>query len=62
MNATTGEPEGFSRDDEAVPDVTQIPLLQLASPSDRVLDEAIRRLVEDLVDEDEITADFGNIP
>jgi hypothetical protein len=62
MNATTGEPEGFSTKDEAVPDVTTIPLLQLAPDGDRVLDAAIRRLVEDVVDEREITAGFGNIP
>jgi hypothetical protein len=62
MNATTGEPEGFPRDDEAVPDVTQIPLLQLAPRGDRTLDAAIRRLIEDVVDEGEITAGFGNIP
>jgi hypothetical protein len=62
MNVTTGEPEDFSGDDEAVPDVTQTPLLELTSQGDRVLEAAIRRLVEDLVDEDEITAGFGNIP
>jgi FXSXX-COOH protein len=61
MDATTGEPDGFSSDDDAVLNVTQTPLLQL-DPGDSVLGAAIRRLVEDLVEEDEITAGFGNIP
>lgn len=62
MNATTGEPDGFSSDDEAIPDVTQIPLLQLPLPGDSVLDAAITRLIEDVVEAGEITAGFGNIP
>jgi len=62
MNATTGDLEGFSGGDEAVPDVTRIPLRQLAPDGDRVLDAAIRRLVEDIVDEGQITAGFGSIP
>ncbi|MCU7728609.1 hypothetical protein ODJ79_33265 [Actinoplanes sp. KI2] len=62
MNATTGGPEGLSTEDEAVPDVTKIPLLQLVTHGDRVWDAAIRRLVKDVVEADEITAGFGNIP
>lgn len=62
MNATTDGPANFSNRDEAVPDVTKIPLLQLAPDEDRVLDAAIRRLVEDVVEAGEITAGFGNVP
>jgi len=62
MNATTGEPAGFANEDEAIPDVTTIPLLQLAPEGDRVLDAAIRRLVEDVVEGREITTGFGNVP
>jgi FXSXX-COOH protein len=62
MNATSGGPEGISIPDEALPNVTQTPLVQLASQGDRVLDAAIRRLVDDVVNEDEVTAGFGNVP
>ena len=62
MKPTTGEPEGYPRNDEAIPDVTRIPLLRLAPRGDTVLDAALRRLIEDVVTEGEITAGFGNIP
>lgn len=62
MNETTGEPEGATGCSEALPDVTEIPLLSLIPQDDRVLDAAIRRLVEDVVDQRDITASFGNIP
>ena len=62
MNEITGGPEGTAERCDAVPDVTHIPLLDMASQEDRVLDAAIRRLVEDLNDGREITAQFGNAP
>ncbi|WP_433825488.1 hypothetical protein ACQP2E_25645 [Actinoplanes sp. CA-015351] len=58
MNETTGGPGGF---DEAMPDVTEIPLRELDPEEDRVLDAAIRRLVADIVNQREITAGFGSI-
>jgi len=58
MNATTGDPEGLAAQDEAVPDVTEIPLLRLATHGGA----AIRRLINGVVDAGEITAGFGNIP
>jgi hypothetical protein len=36
-------------------------LLDLASHEDRVLDAAIRRVAEDVLNASEITAGFGNI-
>ena len=62
MNATTGDAEGVLSRDDALPDVTQIPLLELAPEGNRVLDAAIHRLVEDIVEDRETTAGFGNIP
>jgi hypothetical protein len=62
MNETTGTPGGVDGGSDAVPDVTQIPLSLLEAQEDRVLDTAIRRLVDDIVSQREITAGFGNIP
>lgn len=62
MNATAGDPEGVPPNDAAIPNVTQIPLLDLEFGDDRVLDAAIRRQQEDILAEYEITAGFGAIP
>ena len=61
MNETTEERGDAWEYGHAVPDVTEIPLVDLAPHEDRVLDAAIRRLVEDVVSQTEITAGFGNI-
>jgi hypothetical protein len=62
MSATTDEPDDSSSDEGVVPDVTRTPLRELDFPGDSVLDAAVRRLIEDVVQEGEITAGFGNIP
>jgi FXSXX-COOH protein len=62
MDETTREPGGVEAGEDAVPNVTQTPLLELASQEDGVLDQAIRRLVEDVTGGQEITAAFSNIP
>ncbi len=62
MDETTGEPKGVTQTDDALLDVTQIPLLSLSAREDRVLDSVIRRLIEDVVDRRDVTASFGNAP
>lgn len=62
MNETSGGPEGVMDRDDAFPDVTEVPLLGLAPQGDGVLAAAIRRLIEDVVNERDITAGFGNAP
>jgi hypothetical protein len=62
MNETTGEPEGAAVPSGALPNVTQIPLQHLVTQDGSVLDQVIRRLVQDAVDQRDITAAFGNTP
>ncbi|MGX6607190.1 hypothetical protein ACWKSP_34465 [Micromonosporaceae bacterium Da 78-11] len=61
MDETTGGPDGV-RGIDAFPNVTRIPLLGMAPEDDNVLDAAIRRVVEDAIDQRDITASFGSTP
>jgi FXSXX-COOH protein len=60
MDETIDMSDGAEGSVPAVLDVTQIPLLDLAPGDDRVLDSVIRRLVDDVASNNEITAAFGN--
>ncbi|WP_433296024.1 hypothetical protein ACQP2F_37350 [Actinoplanes sp. CA-030573] len=62
MNATTGEPDDAPIRDDALPDVTRIPLRRLTLENRPALKAAIDRLVDDLTDAADITAGFTNVP
>lgn len=61
MDETTGGPEGM-RGTDAFPNVTRIPLLSMAPEDDNVLEAAIRQVVDDAINQRDITAGFGNAP
>ncbi|MBM2615742.1 FXSXX-COOH protein [Actinoplanes sp. LDG1-06] len=62
MSETTGAPDSAETRGDAVPDVTRIPLSQLEPAENPVLEAAIRRLVDEVTDGREVTAQFGNSP
>ncbi|SHN38656.1 hypothetical protein [Cryptosporangium aurantiacum] len=62
MNETGDEAEDARASSSVILDVTQLPLLGLVGSGDSVLGASIRSVVDDVVNQRELTAGFGNIP